>query len=213
MGEIHVKKIILIPTILLLSMTLAACGQSKTQSQTASSSQKSSSSLRVANNGSAITHDDYEKIQTGNVTGPKDGDAQSTILKAFGKPDSKSQVTVNSTNKKAAVQFAWKNVSDHFKASAVTVEFLNGHAIGKGYIEAGIHQRRYISTASINQVHKGNPYRQVLNVLGTPDAESVTGSGDLSARNLTYATGKDGRSISLMFAGDKLTSKTATVVK
>ncbi|MFT8995629.1 DUF3862 domain-containing protein [Lentilactobacillus hilgardii] len=207
------KKIIAISMILLTTMSLAACGHSSEKTPNKSKSQKTAQSFRVSSNGSAIGRADYNRIETGNVTSPKNGTSKNVILTSFGKPNSKSRVTVNNSGKKAAIQYSWTNLKTSFKASALTVEFLNGHAIGKGYIEASIKNRRYISKNHLNNVQKGETYTQVVKRLGVPDAESLTGHGNVSARNVTYATGKNGRALSLMFAGDKLTSKMQTVVK
>ncbi len=207
------KRIVSILFVLTSSLLLAACSQSNSKTKTNSHVSKSSQSLRVANNGTPISRRDYQIIKTGNISSPKNGTNQQTILKSFGQPSSKSKVTVNGNSKKAAIQYSWTNLKKGFNASTVTVEFLDNHAIGKGYVEAGLKNRRYLPTTTINKAKTGDSYDHVVNQLGFPDAETLTGNGSLSARNITYATGKNGKAISLMFSGDRLTTKTQTVVK
>lgn len=203
------KKILIFSAILLATISLAACGGKNSSDGSKNAQQASQSSTLKVKTNKGITHAAYDKIATANITSAKGGTDEQIVKDAFGKPNSTSKVTVNDGSKKAAVQYAWTNLNKRFRASAVTVEFLKGHAVGKGYIEAGLHQRRYIAKDNINRVKTGDTYAAVVKKLGTPAGESLTGKGSLSARSVTYATGKDGKAISLMFTGDKLISKTA----
>lgn len=204
------KKITMLAVPLVMMLSLSACGQSDSNQST---HRQAAQSFRVATNGSAVSRFDYQKIVTGNVTSPQSGTSEKELLHSFGKPNSTSHVTVSGSSKKAAVQYTWTNLKKDFNATAMTVEFLDHHAISKGYLPVTSKKRRPVSLLKLKQLKSGSSYQQVVEKLGVPAAESVTGHGEVSAKNVTYATGKDSKAVSLMFSGNRLTTKNQTSLK
>ncbi|WP_243674264.1 DUF3862 domain-containing protein [Lentilactobacillus kisonensis] len=179
---------------------MSACSQSKSAKTSTTSSDQ------------AITRSDYNRIKLANIDSPKAGGAsEQAVKRSFGSPASKNRVTINNGKRKTAIQYSWTKVTPSFKASAVTVEFLNGHAVGKGYLT--IKNPRFTSSKSLKQIKNGTSYNQVIQKLGNPNAESKTGSGNLSATITRYITSKKGNTTTLMFTGNKLQSKNQTSVK
>lgn len=208
------KKLIIIFAVCFVSISLTACSNNGNQKNSHNASSKTAQSFAGSSRNKAISRSDYHHIKLGNIASPKDGTTQKQVLRVFGKPNSKSRVTVEgTTDKKAAVQYSWTRLSDGFRAAAVTVEFLNNHAIGKGYLQATRSKRHYPAKSRFQNLSLGTSYQTVIRDLGNPDAESLTGQGEVSAHNLTYIISKNGRAYNLLFAGNRLTSKTIITTK
>lgn len=202
----HEKKELTLITILLVGISLAGCGDS-----TQPKNSHPSSTTKVIK---SITRKDYDQIKLANITAPtKGGSSLNSIRQSFGSPTSHHKVSLSGTSKKSAIQYSWNQLDKGFKASAVTVEFLDGHAIGKGYVLKHTTHRQYTSVESINSLNPGDSYESVIQRLGEPDSESVTGSGDMAATSALYLTSKKGAAVNLMFTGGQLQSKNQTTTK
>ncbi|AQW20461.1 hypothetical protein PL11_000095 [Lentilactobacillus curieae] len=157
-----------------------------------------------------VTLKNYQNIKVGAYQTGNGGSTATQVTNWMGNPASKSKVTVPGT-KKTAIRYTWGNTAVSFNAASVSVQFLNGKVIGKGYA-AQKDNAKLVNSARLNSIQNGTNYHQVVSRLGTPNAESLIGTGKVSAKQLTYVINKDGGAVNLTFNGDKLKSKTNTTI-
>lgn len=203
------KKIASLIMTLSLLIILVACGTTKVSNNDHKSSNNSESSepkTEKVKNSKQITNHDYNLIQIGSVRDGKGGTSKSEVIKQFGNPQTENKTNLPGTSAKAP-QYSWKNISKSFKVRAVAVTFINNKAVGKAYLSDFGKDNKVTPIKKINKYKKGASYYTILKDLGKPNAESISGVGKESGKNLTYVVNKKNDSVSLVFINDKLISK------
>ncbi|MBT1137668.1 DUF3862 domain-containing protein [Lactiplantibacillus argentoratensis] len=202
------KKITTITVALLAGLTLTACGKtsSTSSSSTSATSKKSTTSSETTSNG--ITLDNYKSIQ---VALPNSGTAtnEAKVKSMFGKPDQSTKTSITGLDKEAT-QYTWTNVGKTLSGATVTASFYGGKAVAKAYSNASLTPNAKLTTTTVNGIKQGDSLSSVEAKLGTPNAESISGSGALSAQIINYTSikGKSGASVSFTFTNNKLVTTT-----
>jgi len=199
------KKIAIIGMTALMGLTLTACSSSSNSSSSKTTSQASSKKAETG-----ISLDNYKSIK---VALPNGGDAtsESKVKSLFGKPDQSTKTTVSGLDKQAT-QYTWTKVGTSLKGATVTASFYDGKAVAKAYSSATLSPNTKLTDTSVDAIKNGDTVDSVESKLGTPNAESLSGSGTLSAQIINYTSikGKSGASVTFTFTGGKLVSTTKT---
>lgn len=204
------KKITTITVALIAGLTLTACGNTSSASSSSKSttSQKSTSSSKSISSG--ITLANYKDIQ---VALPNSGTAtdETKVKNMFGKPDQSTKTSITGLDKEA-IQYTWTNVGKTLSGATVTANFYDGKAVAKAYSNASLTPNSKLTVATVNGIKQGDTLSSVEAKLGTPNAESISGSGTLSAQIINYTSikGKSGASVSFTFTNNKLVTTTKT---
>lgn len=210
------KKITTLTAVLLAGLTLTACGStssSSSSSSKASTSSKTSTNKRSSSSAkttTGISLANYKQIQ---VALPNNGTAttETKVKEMFGKPDQSTKTSISGLDKEAT-QYTWTNVDQSLSGATVTASFYGGKAVAKGYSNASLTPNDKLTTATLNGIKEGDTLSSVEAKLGTPNAESISGSGVLSAQIINYTSikGKSGASVSFAFTHNRLVTTTKT---
>lgn len=145
----------------------------------------------------------------GDVTNSgSNGTPEKQVKSWFGKPASSTKTELSGTSTKAT-QYVWTDVNASLKGASVTVSFLNGKAVGKGYTDAKISNK--LSSATLKEITTGTSLKDAQKKLGTPSGQAIVGNGTTSTQLLTYTDGS--KSVGFSFVNNVLTSKTETNIK
>lgn len=196
------KKLITLSLTLLAGLSLSACSNDSSSSSKNSSSNKTSN---VKKQTSPVSLSNYEKIRIGDVTSGNGGTSKKSVKTMFGKPSMTTDTEVAGSSKKAT-QYSWNNVATSLKGATVNVDFIDGKAIGKGYVEAS--NGKKIIGNQYKSINTGDNFKDVKAKLGTPSGEALTGSGATSSQVLTYLDGT--KNVSFTFTNNTLLTKTKT---
>lgn len=187
------KRALTIGITFLASLSLAACS-----SDSSSSSKTSSTSSSMKDTG--VTLSQYNSVKLGD-----NGTTKKQVKKMFGKATIETETEVPGATKKAT-QYSWSKVASSLKGATVNVDFIDGVAVGKGYVSASISHK--ISDAKYKAVQTGTIVKDVKKQLGTPEGESISKIGSMNAQDLSYVQGT--KSVSFSFMNDKLVTKSKT---
>lgn len=137
--------------------------------------------------------------------------SQTDVQSMFGKSYQKTGTTTSGLDKKAT-QYTWTNVGKSLSGASITVSFYGKKAVAKVYTNAQLTPNSQITATSLKVVKTGDSLESVESKLGTPNAESMSGSRALSAQILNYTSikGKSGASVTFTFTNNKLISTTKT---
>lgn len=195
------KKLVTITITLLAGLSLSACSNGNSSSTKSSSSSSSTTKKK----GSPVSLSNYEKIKLGNIANGNGGTSKETVKSMFGKPSMTTDTEISGSNKKAT-QYSWSKVGRSLKGATVNVDFIDGKAIGKGYVEAS--NGKKITGNQYKSINTGDSFKDVKAKLGTPSGEALTGPGATSSQVLTYLDGT--KSVSFTFTNNTLLTKTKT---
>lgn len=184
-----------IAVTLLAALSLSACSSDSSKS---SSKGSSSSTSKIAKK--TISLANYEAIKLGD-----NGMTLKSAKSSFGKPDVETETEVPGAKKKAT-QYSWNNVSSSLKGASVNVQFIDGLAVGKGYIDAS--NTGKVSNSKYDGIQTGASFNSVKKQLGNPAGESVSEVSGSNAQVLMYTSGS--KSISFTFMNEKLVTKSKT---
>ncbi|WP_259683070.1 DUF3862 domain-containing protein [Lactiplantibacillus pentosus] len=209
------KKITMLTAVLLAGLTLTACGSTSSSSSSSIASTSSKVSTNKQSSSSAktttgISLANYKQIQ---VALPNNGTAttETKVKEMFGKPDQSTKTSISGLDKEAT-QYTWTSVDQSLSGATVTASFYGGKAVAKGYSNASLTPNDKLTTATLNGIKEGDTLSSVEAKLGTPNAESISGSGVLSAQIINYTSikGKSGASVSFTFTHNRLVTTTKT---
>lgn len=196
----------------LTGLTLTACGSSSNSSSSSSSSKKTDTSKKASSKKTetGISMANYQSVK---VALPDTGTAttETKVKSLFGKADQSTKTTVSGLSKQAT-QYTWTKVGKSLDGATVTVSFYGGKAVAKAYSSATLTPNSKVTSASVSAIKNGDSLSSVKAKLGTPNAESQSGSGALSAQIINYTSikGKSGASVTFTFTNNKLMSTTKT---
>lgn len=190
------KRTLTIVFTLLTCLSLAACsthssGHSKTDRSASSSKKSAKKTVSLAQ---------YEAIKIGDH-----GSTEKSVKAKFGKSSVETETEIPGAKKKAT-QYSWTNVGQSLKGASVNVQFIDGIAVGKGYVDAA-HASK-VTDAQYKTIQPGSDFNSVKKRLGTPAGEIVSNVASTSSQVLTYTNGT--KSISFTFMNHKLMSKSKT---
>lgn len=206
-----IKKTLLASTLVMVSLGLVACSNSKpsTENKTTSSvssSKKQSSSETISSNKEYRTK--FDKIKVGELS--QNGAGGSTLKEVeamLGKPES-------TTSAKVAT---YKVKSETWNKDGVTIvaQTIDNKVVSKNItgFKWSVNRPEKLTLKAFNSLKDGESYTTITNKFGEPD--SLNESLMLGKKNTvaTWLTGVKGTSAVLTFDNDKLTSKTQTDLK
>lgn len=192
------RKLVTLAITLLAGLSLSACSSNGSSSAKSSSSSSSS----VKRQASPVSLTNYNKIKLGDITNGNGGSTKKSVRAMFGKPSITTDTEIAGSSKKAT-QYSWSNVATSLKGATVNIDFINGKAIGKGYVEASTGKK--ITNKQYKSINTGSRFKDVRATLGTPSGEALTGSGTTSSQVLTYLDGT--KSVSFAFTNNSLLTK------
>ncbi|MCS8604688.1 DUF3862 domain-containing protein [Lactiplantibacillus pentosus] len=209
-GGITMKKITTLTAVLLAGLTLTACSSTSSSSSSSSKASTNKQSSSSAKTTTGISLANYKQIQ---VALPNNGTAttETKVKEMFGKPDQSTKTSISGLDKEAT-QYTWTNVDQSLSGATVTASFYGGKAVAKGYSNASLTPNDKLTTATLNGIKEGDTLSSVEAKLGAPNAESISGSGVLSAQIINYTSikGKSGASVSFTFTHNRLVTTTKT---
>ena len=195
------KKIVTLSITLLAGLSLAGCSSNSSSSTKPSSSSSSSVKKQM----SPVSLTNYNKIKLGDIANGSGGSTTKSVKAMFGKPSMTTDTEISGSSKKAT-QYSWSNVATSLRGATVNIDFIDGKAIGKGYVEASVGKK--ITNSQYRSINTGSSFKDVKIKLGTPSGEALTESGVTSSQDLTYLDGT--KSVSFTFTNNKLLTKTKT---
>ncbi|CAM3210404.1 DUF3862 domain-containing protein [Lactiplantibacillus plajomi] len=213
----NMKKVATLGVLLLTGATLTACGSSKESSSDSSTKESSAKSttktVKKSSSTSAKKEISLENYKSIKVALPNGGTStsKSAVESMFGKSDQSTETSITGLDKKAT-QYTWTNVGKSLSGASVSVSFYGKQAVAKAYTNAKLTPNSKVTSDSIKNIKTGDSLESVESKLGTPNAESMSGSGALSAQILNYTSikGKTGASVTFTFTNNKLISTTKT---
>lgn len=190
------RRVLTIGLTLVASLSLAACSnnsssKSKPDSSTSSSKKTSAKS---------VTLSQYNSVKIGD-----NGSAEKSIKTKFGKSTVETETEIPGAKKKAT-QYTWNNVDKSLKGASVNVQFIDGIAVGKGYVDASNSTK--VTDSKYKAIQTGTDFKTVKKQLGTPAGEIMSDVSSVNSQVLTYTNGT--KCLSFTFMNNKLMSKSKT---
>lgn len=190
------KRLLTIGVTLLAGLSLSACSggsstSSKSSSLTSTSKKSSVKSISLSN---------YDAIKIGDH-----GSSEKSVKAQFGKSTVETETEVPGAKKKAT-QYSWNNVGKSLKGASVNVQFIDGVAVGKGYVDASSSSK--VTNNKYKSIQTGASFDSVKKQLGTPSGETVSEIASASSQVLMYTNGT--KSLSFTFMNNKLVTKSKT---
>mgnify|MGYP001172345312 CR=1 FL=1 len=201
------KKIMTIAAFVSLVFGLGACGL-PSKSRSIKGDQQIVAKYPVKR----ITRTTFDRIQVGSAVNGDGGTSFDSLMTLAGKPASISTADVPGGVVKAT-QFTWTNLDKNFNASKIQVQVIGSKVVGKKYLPKLSKDSKITYPIKIMSMQIGTPYSKVIQDVGIPDGDSVTGARLSQIKKLIYLTGKDDSAILISFNSNVLTTKTPMNVK
>ncbi|MHA8138292.1 DUF3862 domain-containing protein [Lactobacillaceae bacterium Scapto_B20] len=199
------NKVISIAMVPLLALTLSACGNNSNNSNKDSSSRAATSQSTPKSADGNIDFTRYNAVKVGNTLNGAGGTTETAVKQSFGKPSSNANTDVDGKKSSA---LTWDKMNSSFKAKSVTVAFVNGKAVSKGYANLSPDKVTPIDQTKVDQIKKGATYESVIKALGVPHADTEAGINQESIKTIMYVTNKNGSATSFVFMDNKLNTIT-----
>lgn len=190
------KRLLTIGITLVAGLSLSACSNESSTSSKSSSSASTSKKSSVK----SVSLSKYDAINIGDH-----GSSEKSVKSQFGKSTIETETEIPGAKKKAT-QYTWNNVDNSLKGASVNVQFIDGIAVGKGYVDASNSTK--VTDSKYKDVQNGAEFNTVKKQLGTPTGEIVSEVSSVNSQVLTYTNGS--KSLSFTFMNNKLMSKSKT---
>lgn len=203
------KKSLIIGTGILLVLGLGAMGSDKSHSnsktKTETSKKVASSGVQASNQKSNITVNNFNKIALGNS-----GTSKEDVQKMFDKqPSSTSESQLEGTSVEVCT---WHGVQGQSLTSFVTVQYQNGHAVGKSI--SGLKNFSKVSLNQFNNIPGNGSEEDIVKILGNPEGKSYANIGGIQSITLTYkGNGGIGSNAVVTITNDNTVTKSQTDLK